>query len=64
MDATPESLQKITQILAKNGTTSFLATTVTMSVEATRKAISNVRACMENTSGANILGIHLEGPFI
>lgn len=64
MDGTTESINKISRTLAKNGTTSYLPTTVTMSVEATQKAISAVRACKENHEGANILGIHLEGPFV
>ena len=64
MDGTPESIKKIAAVLAENGTTSFLPTTVTMSAPVTRKAIENIRACMKENSGANILGIHLEGPFI
>ena len=64
MDATEESLQKIAVTLAKNGTTSFLPTTVTMSKEATGKAIRNIRSCMGHSHGADILGIHLEGPFV
>lgn len=64
MDATEESLQKISVTLAQNGTTSFLPTTVTMSKEVSRKAIQNVRSCMGHSRGADILGIHLEGPFV
>lgn len=64
MDATPESIKKIAAVLAENGTTSFLPTTVTMSAPVTQKAIENIRACMKESNGANILGIHLEGPFI
>jgi len=64
MDGTPESIKKIAAVLAENGTTSFLPTTVTMSAPVTQKAIENIRDCMKENSGANILGIHLEGPFI
>lgn len=64
MDATPEALMKIAQTLAENGTTSFLPTTVTMSKQATQNAIQNIRNCMEAGTGANILGVHLEGPLI
>jgi N-acetylglucosamine-6-phosphate deacetylase len=64
MDGTVESIEKIADTLAKNGTTSFLPTTVTMSAQATQKAISAIRNCMNGKKGANILGIHLEGPFI
>ncbi|MBP9726498.1 MAG: N-acetylglucosamine-6-phosphate deacetylase [Gammaproteobacteria bacterium] len=66
MDATPESLHTITHMLAKEGTTSFLATTMSMPVEAINAAVKNVAEFMqkENHRGARILGLHLEGPFI
>lgn len=64
MDGTPESLTRIADTLAKNGTTSFLPTTVTMSRQATQNAIRNIRSRVGGGTGANILGIHLEGPFI
>lgn len=64
MDGTVESVKKIAKTLAENGTTSFLPTTTTMSAQATQKAISAVGKCMNNGEGANILGVHLEGPFI
>ena len=66
MDATPESLHTITHMLAKEGTTSFLATTMSMPVEAITAAVKNVAEFMqkENHRGARILGLHLEGPFI
>ncbi len=66
MDATPESLHKMANMLAKEGTTSFLATTMSMPVEAITAAVKNVAAFMKNDNhrGARILGLHLEGPFI
>jgi N-acetylglucosamine-6-phosphate deacetylase len=64
MDGKTESIEKIASTLAKNGTTSFLPTTVTMPAQATQKAISAIRTCMSRNTGASILGIHLEGPFI
>jgi N-acetylglucosamine-6-phosphate deacetylase len=64
MDGKVESIKKIANTLAENGTTSFLPTTTTMSAQATQKAILAVRTCMGGNTGANILGIHLEGPFI
>lgn len=64
MDGTPEALMRIAGTLAENGTTSFLPTTVTMSRQITNNAIKNIRSCLESNTGANILGIHLEGPFI
>jgi N-acetylglucosamine-6-phosphate deacetylase len=66
MDATPAALTTMSRMLAQEGTTSFLATTMSMPVEAISAAIENVRRFMENKhhTGARILGLHLEGPFI
>lgn len=46
--------------LAKRGTTSFLPTTMTASVE----ELARVTAADTQCAGAEILGFHLEGPFI
>ena len=64
MDATPEALETISSTLLQTGTTSFLATTMTMSIEDIDNALQNIQDHKENVSGAEILGIHLEGPFI
>lgn len=62
MDATAESLQGISQALAYEGVTGFLATTMTMPT----KRIELALQCIADTelSGAQCLGVHLEGPFI
>ena len=64
MDATPEALETISHTLTQTGTTSFLATTMTMSTEMIDKALHNIQIHAQSVSGAEILGIHLEGPFI
>jgi N-acetylglucosamine-6-phosphate deacetylase len=64
MDATPKALETISSTLLKTGTTSFLATTMTMSPSAIDNALQNIQDHKKNVSGAQILGIHLEGPFI
>nr|WP_051331142.1 N-acetylglucosamine-6-phosphate deacetylase [Aneurinibacillus terranovensis] len=65
MDATPHALQTIAEALPKEGTTSFLATTITQSEEAIAKAVETASRFMKtNYTGAEVLGIHLEGPFI
>ena len=64
MDATPEALKTICATLPRTGTTSFLATTMTMSQKAIVKALENVRHCRSSLFGAQVLGVHLEGPFI
>ena len=64
MDATPEALKIISSTLLQTGTTSFLATTMTMSTKDIDNALQNIQDHKKNVSGAEILGIHLEGPFI
>ncbi|MBN8234093.1 N-acetylglucosamine-6-phosphate deacetylase [Halobacillus kuroshimensis] len=67
MDATPEALHGMSVQLPGEGTTSFLATTMTQSRENITNAIKNAGSFMESLvsgEGAEMLGIHLEGPFI
>lgn len=64
MDATPDTLETISSTLLQTGTTSFLATTMTMSDQDIDKALQNIQLHASKVTGANILGIHLEGPFI
>ncbi len=64
MDATPSSLDTISKSLLQTGTTSFLATTMTMSTKDIQNALLNIKNYKDEVSGAKILGVHLEGPFI
>ncbi|MFJ9386946.1 N-acetylglucosamine-6-phosphate deacetylase [Peribacillus sp. NPDC101481] len=66
MDATHEALSTMAETLPKEGTTSFLATTMTQTAEAIQSALLNAGKYIENQSQehAEIIGIHLEGPFI
>ncbi len=64
MDATPQALETLSATLPQTGTTSFLATTMTMSTEAIDKALQTIEAHKSDVSGAEVLGVHLEGPFI
>ena len=64
MDATPEALDGLASSLPKEGTTSFLATTMTQSDEAISKALQNAGAFQASEQQAEMLGVHLEGPFI
>lgn len=70
MDESPDSVKKIRKDLVENGVTSFLATTMTMEKPRIIQALENVKAIKaesdfeEVPKGANLLGVHLEGPFI
>ncbi|WP_223635066.1 N-acetylglucosamine-6-phosphate deacetylase [Planococcus sp. 4-30] len=64
MDATPEALSGLAGALPKEGTTSFLATTMTQTDTAISAALENIRAFQPQEGQAEILGVHLEGPFI
>lgn len=64
MDATPEALAGLAEALPKEGTTSFLATTMTQSDEAISAALENIREFQASEGQAEMLGVHLEGPFI
>ena len=65
MDATTEALNKIAENLAGYGVTSFLPTTMTMEREKIQTALENIRDIKKNGStGAQVLGAHVEGPFI
>ena len=67
MDGTPDSLLTISQSLAQEGVTGFLATTMTESISRIEAAIDNSVHCQQNKldrEGAEILGLHLEGPFL
>jgi N-acetylglucosamine-6-phosphate deacetylase len=64
MDASCEALETISTSIVKNGTTSFLATTMTMDLHSIEQALDNVVNNSIKVSGANILGVHMEGPFI
>ncbi|BFL77414.1 N-acetylglucosamine-6-phosphate deacetylase [Staphylococcus hominis subsp. novobiosepticus] len=67
MDASYDGLNHLAKQLLSEGTTTFLATTMTQSDENIEKALKNIVACYENQTlgeAAEIGGVHLEGPFI
>lgn len=63
MDGTDESLVKIATSILREGTTSFLATTMTEDPDKITKALE-VSKNYKGNLGANLVGVHLEGPFI
>jgi N-acetylglucosamine-6-phosphate deacetylase len=65
MDGNYDALNKISKIAAQHGTTSFLPTTMTCSIDEIQSAVEAAAfARKQGTDGASILGIHLEGPFL
>lgn len=68
MDGTEAALRKISTDLIREGVTSYLATTMTDSSADIDVALENVADYVSNhkddTDAAEIIGVHLEGPFI
>lgn len=64
-EATEEGLRNWTKNIVKEGVTAILPTTITQSVEVLTKAVKNVaKVKKEGNEGAQILGIHFEGPYL
>jgi N-acetylglucosamine-6-phosphate deacetylase len=60
------AIERIARLHARHGTTALLATTVTADAEAMRVALGAVGNVMRvrPPGAANVLGVHVEGPFI
>ena len=63
MDATPQALQDVSKYLTTQGVTGWLPTFVPASDENYASAVEAIAESM-NGSGARILGVHYEGPFV
>ncbi len=65
MDATPQTLEVMSTFFASHGVTSFLPTTMTETREHIDAALDNIKLMMaRGVPGAQILGAHVEGPFL
>lgn len=64
MDSTSEAILAMGDYFASHGVTAFLPTTVTASVRDTQAAIINVASTPPSSTGAQHLGVHLEGPYV
>lgn len=64
MDATEAALDTMASVLPKEGTTSFLATTITQSPDNIEAALRNAASYVNKPGQAEMIGIHLEGPFL
>ncbi len=66
-DGKPEGIRTMAYGIAQNGVTSFLPTTMTVSyaeLDAAFKAVRSLKEESKTWAGAEILGVHAEGPFI
>lgn len=65
MDGTLLALETISQALAEEGTTAYLATTMTAAPEKINDVMQNIQVYRQQPkTGAHLLGVHLEGPFL
>jgi N-acetylglucosamine-6-phosphate deacetylase len=70
MEASPEAFACIGRFLATKGVAHYLATTVTVPVDRTLRALEGIANAIDaanpntGTAAARPVGIHLEGPFI
>jgi N-acetylglucosamine-6-phosphate deacetylase len=72
MEGNARALDRVTSTVARHGTTSMVATTVTAPADATCKSLEGIARYIRKHAageangrvGAEILGIHLEGPFL
>jgi len=69
MEASAEAMAAVSKTVARHGTTSMVATTVTASPEVTIRSVEGLAKyiCVQHETAdarAEVLGIHFEGPFI
>lgn len=64
MDADAESLQEMSDFCAGHGVTSFYPTTWSAAPVDILAAINCVKMCKDTVTGAQILGVHVEGPYV
>lgn len=59
-----DGIQKVAAGILQHGVTSFCPTLVTSAPDIYHKILPRIRKTNASRAGANILGAHLEGPFI
>ncbi len=64
MDGEAESIREMARHQASCGVTGFFPTTLTASQEALLRAIETVRRASKESLPSEVLGVHLEGPYI
>ncbi|MFE4571103.1 N-acetylglucosamine-6-phosphate deacetylase [Paenibacillus chitinolyticus] len=64
MDGSETSIQEVSRACAATGCTSFLATSVSSTIEDLIAMIRSVKRVAGHEVGAKIAGLHLEGPYL
>lgn len=64
MDGKPQSVEAVSKACARTGCTSFLATSVTSSLDDLTAMIDSVSQVLGKEPGARVVGLHLEGPYL
>ncbi|MCL1982035.1 MAG: N-acetylglucosamine-6-phosphate deacetylase, partial [Clostridiales bacterium] len=62
-DGSADAMREMALFYARNGVTSFLATTLTATEETLAGAMENVARYMRPEGGARCVGVNMEGPF-
>ena len=64
MSENPDDIVKMAEAHLKSGTTSIVPTTLAAPISQLKKAVLSVKSASKKSEKANILGVHLEGPYI
>lgn len=66
IDGSIDAIHKMACALGREGVTAFLPTTTNQSIEVINKSLKSIKEYMDKNydDGAEVLGAHLEGPFI
>lgn len=64
MRATAAEFVRVSQFLSSQGVTAWMPTLVPAAAEEYASAIESMGAVMQSSDGAEILGVHYEGPFV
>lgn len=64
MSEKPSDIVEMAEAHLKHGTTSIAPTTLAAPIEQLKKVVNSIKAASEKSQKANILGVHLEGPYI
>lgn len=64
MSEKPEDILKMAEAHLKYGTTSIVPTTLAAPIDQLKKVVLSIKKASESCTTANILGVHLEGPYL